>query len=247
MSFTMMNNLRGLLAGFNISMKRYSRNMLSVFCDNAYSRLHSPQDRYIVLKITCDTFYFTCAIMSYSINTNALTVMIIIDHPLFPEEICGRISSMPEMRNGMIGSPEMDLQGIIDLYIPLKRILIHVQCRLAEESIRLQELVGAINRGTITTEGFKELRLPFTDKLPADEVSAPKEGGVGRRGSLMPMAIKFGWNSLPVPRQQQFISQVLSVWSKLEKTLVGKAIIRVWRDESDRERAAYIQFIQTRR
>ena len=160
----------------------------------------------------------------------------------FAEKSCGRISSLRGMVNGMTGFQETAHQGKQYLPALLEQGSINIMCRLAEESIRLQELVGAINRGTITTENFKELQLPFTAKLPADEVAAPKEGGAGRRGPLMPMAIKLMWNSLPVPRQQQFISHALSVWSKLEKTLVGKAIMRVWREDSDRDRAAYIQF-----
>ena len=60
----------------------------------------------------------------------------------------------------------------------------------------------------------------------------------------MPFVVKFTWNSLPMARQQQYITQVLNYWAKMEKTLVGRAITRVWRDEATREREAIIQFAE---
>ena len=116
--------------------------------------------------------------------------------------------------------------------------------RMAEESIRFQDIVSAINRGTLSTESFKDTQLPFAIKFPPDEVLAPNDTGAGKRGNLMPFAVRLTWNSLPMARQQQYITQVLSFWSKLGKTMVGRAITRVWREDATREREAIIQFAE---
>ena len=144
----------------------------------------------------------------------------------------------------MTGFRRMDLQGKKPKTDIIEQTHDDLCCRMSEESIRFQDIVSAINRGTLPTEGFKDTQLPFATKLAPDEVLAPNDTGAGKRGNLMPFAVRFSWNSLAMARQQQYITQVLSHWARMEKTMVGRAIVRVWREDATREREATIQFAE---
>ena len=116
--------------------------------------------------------------------------------------------------------------------------------RLAEESIRLQELAAMVRRGKLAGNEADNLKMPFAEQYPVLSITAPKDGGGNKRGSFLPYAVKFTWNSLPVVKQQQFINHVLGYWKSLEKTNVSRIIMRPWRIDADRDRSVYIQFLE---
>ena len=116
--------------------------------------------------------------------------------------------------------------------------------RLAEESIRLQELAAMVRRGKLAGNEADNLKMPFAEQYPVLSITAPKDGGGNKRGSFLPYAVKFTWNSLPVVKQQQFINHVLGYWKSLEKTTVSRIIMRLWRMDADRDRSVYIQFLE---